>query len=269
MDAFTSVVEHWRHQGFRPESSVVDLTIGFTCTCTEPEVHTMYKLRDIKLAMSEGDERADFLVYLTEMRNLDASGFRLLQGSRFDETSVHAALMACRRVREEYLLRTNGEEIEAAKKAETLLLQYLSENQTEEYTKHGIFHTTGQDGLQYRIELASCRNIVRVKNGIDEERFCIVPKGTHMPAPDLMLAMKLMLELSQEDFFKIANRELVGKPTRQFRTFYDPDPAVSMLRETRYRLENARIPYQANTDNRIVAMNDVGEPPWVTTPLTV
>lgn len=97
----------------------------------------------------------------------------------------------------------------ADKRAEMLLLKYLTPEQAAEYHRSKFFHTIGQDGAVFRIEKASCRSVVRVMGGRDVERYCLVPQGMHIPDPDLMLVCKLLLESSQDLFMSTANREVV------------------------------------------------------------
>jgi hypothetical protein len=92
---------------------------------------------------------------------------------------------------------------EAQKKARRILLEHLSPEQLEEYTKDNLFHVTAQNGRRFRIKEKGVTEL----NEAGEEAFfiCSHPKGK-LPSADVMLAQKLALEINSEVMLSIANR---------------------------------------------------------------
>lgn len=111
-----------------------------------------------------------------------------------------------RRWREEAEERRRQQEIANAK-AEKLLLQHLTPEQRDEYQRLKRFHVHLPDGRVYRIQKGWAGNVKLVESAEDErvlESLCIHPR-IRCPDQDNMLAQKLMLEHSEEEFRRIAN----------------------------------------------------------------
>lgn len=117
-------------------------------------------------------------------------------------------------------------------KAQQLLLENLTPTQANEYYARRSFHVEVR-GLQYRLEPGIT---VREKDGA---RFCAVGEG--LPPGDQLLARKLLLENSPDEFFRVANR-LDSRPTRTF--FMESDDAIG--RAWQRALANARSLFQAD-----------------------
>jgi hypothetical protein len=103
--------------------------------------------------------------------------------------------------------RIAGQEI-AKMKARQLLLEHLTPKQKEQYEKLAYFDLE-IGGRIYRIRRGWSGNVQRIKKdekGVDKmlESFCIHP-SEWVPEEDNLLAQKLLLETSEEDFRKIAN----------------------------------------------------------------
>jgi hypothetical protein len=129
------------------------------------------------------------------------------------------------RVRRAQLLRRTRERSRALRSkvasrvAEELLLDHLTPAQREEWVTHRYFHVETADGRRrYRIDyglagnihLVKCDEPVTGKHGIPlraGNRFCAHvyhPDGP-IPNEDNVLAQKLLLETSEEEFLAMAN----------------------------------------------------------------
>ena len=109
----------------------------------------------------------------------------------------------------ESAVRMAGERAKARQKAETLLQECLSPKQREELALHQYFHieTIGSNGerRRYRIERGRVRNVKQVTpEGLVIKTLCMHPVD-HIPDADTMLAQKLYLEGSEQEFLSIAN----------------------------------------------------------------
>lgn len=128
--------------------------------------------------------------------------------------AVHERQTAAARNREALARRSEEEERErrrlAARRAHGLLLEHLTPEQRETFKAHGWFIVTGSDSkTQYRIrDTGHMVANVDVLNGIGgyTHRLCAhVPVG-QVPQGDQLLAQKMMLEFSESQFLRIANR---------------------------------------------------------------
>lgn len=94
---------------------------------------------------------------------------------------------------------------EADKKAESILLKHLSEEQRRTYHESRYFELVTRSG-RYRLYKGWAGNIARIGEGnVETDRFCIHPTD-RIPEADNLLAQKLMLEIEEDRFLKIANR---------------------------------------------------------------
>jgi hypothetical protein len=99
----------------------------------------------------------------------------------------------------------------ADEKARKLLARLLSQEQRARYETQREFEIlTCRNGevRRYLIKEGHAGNIVRLDaNGTAIERYCIHTDES-IPAPDNMVAQKLLLEADEETFLKIANRSI-------------------------------------------------------------
>lgn len=94
----------------------------------------------------------------------------------------------------------------ARKKARTLLRRHVTRDQWDEFKRTKAFHVRGTDGRLYRIHHQVGANVTLVVDGVDVARYCVVPKDNEwIPEPDMMLAVKLMLETNTRSFIRKAN----------------------------------------------------------------
>lgn len=104
------------------------------------------------------------------------------------------------------------QEIETAKtRAEGLLREHLSERQREDLAAKGYFDVCAVDfraGTRryYRIKRGRAQNVFLLDgpHGREVKRLCCHPHE-QVPDADTMLAQKLMLEMNEELFLKLAN----------------------------------------------------------------
>ena len=96
----------------------------------------------------------------------------------------------------------------ASKRAEELLLLHLTDEEAEQYMKHGYFETKVNDKI-YRINKGRSGNVEQIKkDGKAAFRYCIHPLEM-TPSEDVMLAQFLMLHSDEEKFLKTANRTVL------------------------------------------------------------
>lgn len=197
--------EHRRHEQFRVEDWAFNLRVGFSCRCCGDEevwegpLHGMFG--------DDEDVRLFRALHLVARLEPDVERRLSIAGATVDEYEAEVA--RCHRA---YVDRVAGpdalrERQRAHTRAEKLLRGFLTREQWREYRQKKAFHTVGQDGASYRVEVGSSRNVVKVVDGKDVMRYCVVPKGPQVPVPDLMLAVKLMLEGHIDEFMKLANKE--------------------------------------------------------------
>jgi hypothetical protein len=113
-----------------------------------------------------------------------------------------------------YAERVQVEEVArdaAARKAETVLLAFLSEEQRATFRRDKYFDVvTAPLGRRYRLHLGWAGNIAQVDSrGREISRFCIHPRdGREFRVPDAenLLSQKLMLEFEEQEFLRTANR---------------------------------------------------------------
>lgn len=100
---------------------------------------------------------------------------------------------------------------EAAQKAEELLLEHLNESQRKTYRENKWFIVEGgKSGHKYRINVNGTlvANIDVLENNRNESphRICCHARLDACPLGDQLLAQKLMLELDEDAFLRMANR---------------------------------------------------------------
>lgn len=102
---------------------------------------------------------------------------------------------------------------EANERAEKLLQEVLSPAQRAELQRKNYFHVRA-NGRRFRITRGWAGNVLEVDaRSRLRYRFCAHP-NQHVPAPDVMLAQKLVLESEPERFFSVANKSQVRRLRR-------------------------------------------------------
>jgi len=90
-------------------------------------------------------------------------------------------------------------------RAERLLKANLTLEQTAQLEAQGWFEVLGSLGRRYRIWQGQVRNVIRLgEDGTPAQRLCAHP-AEYVPDEDAMLAQKLLIEVDEEAFAKIAN----------------------------------------------------------------
>jgi hypothetical protein len=110
--------------------------------------------------------------------------------------------------------RWRAERQEAQRRAAILLREHLTHEQIEELMQERHFRVQAPSGIVYRIDVGYARNVRRLdETGRPIETYCIHPADAlGIPEEDSMLAQKLMLETSEADFLRIANRHPADAP---------------------------------------------------------
>jgi hypothetical protein len=89
---------------------------------------------------------------------------------------------------------------ESQRRAEALLMSWLSPRQREQYRLHGWFDVVTRGGNRYRIRAG---RVVRL--GAQRAAYCI-EAPPWVPAADQLLAKKLLLETDERRFLATAHR---------------------------------------------------------------
>lgn len=93
---------------------------------------------------------------------------------------------------------------EVVERARKLLVDSLTPDQKKDYDKDMSFIVYGQKtGNRYRINHGRAGNVHRIDGG-KLRKYCAHP-AMHVPNEDTMLAQKLMIEIHEEDFLRLAN----------------------------------------------------------------
>jgi hypothetical protein len=112
-----------------------------------------------------------------------------------------------RQAREEQQAQYHAKRKAANTRAEELLRQYLNEEQTAQLEKYQAFYVVSQSGQLYRLRKKDHINVDHIdrKSGQVLQTLCVVPK-TRVPVCDTLLSQKLMLEMNEAEFVKLANK---------------------------------------------------------------
>lgn len=106
-------------------------------------------------------------------------------------------------------------ELTAKERARELLLTHLSSEQKEEFLLEGYFHVKGPSGRVYRITQGHSLNVLAWgPQGEELGKYCLVHRQVQTPVEDQMLTQKIMLELDEAEFLKIANHFPPTKKTQ-------------------------------------------------------
>lgn len=109
------------------------------------------------------------------------------------------------RLTREVNARKASEERDAAvRRAEMLLLSLLSDKQVESYKKEKLFDVEVA-GKVYRLRKDQRVALMGEKN-VEKVLYCIHPSWEHhLPAEDVLISQKLLLEADEKEFLRIAN----------------------------------------------------------------
>jgi len=107
--------------------------------------------------------------------------------------------------------RRQEADVARAAKARELLASCLDEHQSAEFALRGQFHVTARSGRRYCIKQGRAGNVTSPDTQGHTINYCIHDL-VGLPAEDTMLAQKLMIELEEEDFLRIANASIRGYP---------------------------------------------------------
>lgn len=94
---------------------------------------------------------------------------------------------------------------EADERAEILLHEHLTLDQIDMLEKMREFLVMGSRGNRYLIRRGRAGNVLGLdEHGKPVRRYCAHPAES-VPDPDTMLAQKLMLEIDEDSFLRVAN----------------------------------------------------------------
>jgi len=98
--------------------------------------------------------------------------------------------------------------LQAERRGEILLGQWLSTDQAEQYKAHRYFDVVGCDtGRRYRIHQGAVMNIEELpRDGSRAQRLCFAPDGI-VAVGDVMVAQKIALEKFELAALAIANKD--------------------------------------------------------------
>lgn len=161
---FNELQEHRRHDTFEPKTSPMTREYGFTCSCSGREI--------------------EWAIDVAHLRELLPENRRILQN------------LMLRRDR-----RGKQKSTRADKKARAILHSCLTKEQRWSLRATKSFEVRGSDGRMYLVRLG---HGVALQFGCREYSLCVVTKKEPLPAFDLMLAHKLMLESDAETFIRTA-----------------------------------------------------------------
>jgi hypothetical protein len=106
------------------------------------------------------------------------------------------------------------------KKAEKLLLRWLTEEQREEFRQHRHITVRGSDGYRYRVEYCQFMNVIRLPRYIWQwnVRYCgYLADNDYQPLADNILGIILMLSCHARKFRLKAHRyTIVNDPGRRY-----------------------------------------------------
>jgi hypothetical protein len=95
-----------------------------------------------------------------------------------------------------------AERVAAQERAEQLLRDHLTIEQAAQLLKSNNFDVISESGKRYRVRRGE--RVLALEGEKATRQYCIHPEGG-IPAGDVMLAQKLMLEAAELDFLRIAN----------------------------------------------------------------
>jgi hypothetical protein len=90
---------------------------------------------------------------------------------------------------------------EADARARELLLMHCTPEQRASWNRSGTMIVRGSAGGEYRLT----NDHVGVERPSDRMRFCLVITGDAVPAEDVVLARKMLIEANEPEFLRVAN----------------------------------------------------------------
>jgi len=99
---------------------------------------------------------------------------------------------------------------EANERAEALLLAHLTPDQRETLERMRHFVVQSERGRVYHLRRGRLANVDEMDKDRVVAQYCIHPSICNIPEADSLLAQKLMLEMNEEQFLRIANRTAVA-----------------------------------------------------------
>lgn len=196
--------EHFHCEQIRRADNPRERMCGFRCNCRGHEEEWMIPLTDLRIYDGEVDGGMSLSLQALNHAEENWDARRALDVR--DWRNMGIAVSGLIRRREAHYAVEEKSRNAARKKARTLLRKNLTRKEWQEFSKEKTFHVTGSDGRTYRISHQIGSNVTLVVGGQDVARYCLVPKGNGwIPEPDMMLAVKLMLETNARSFLRRAN----------------------------------------------------------------
>lgn len=167
---YSSLLRHRKHPSFQIQDWPFSRELGFACECSGGPREWRVGISTLQETLPEA--RAAFM--------------------RFRSSRARYGRKAIRR-----------EHRRADRKARDLLHRFLTREQKWSLRATKSFDITGKDGRTYRLNLG--RGFSLIENGKPRYSLCAVPKEISIPAYDLTLAHKVLLETDPEGFLRIAH----------------------------------------------------------------
>lgn len=190
MDSWAEkLVEHWGHEEFENYDWAPSRQMGFGCRCGELHDEWWTSLSEIR--------RWGWQVAAMEARR--RRGAQARQPPDWEEN--YAERVALNQI------HTRGIPKRARIKARALLHYNLTKEQRWDLRASKSFTIVAKDGRTYRIREHQTVQLLD-EQGQATHALCVVPKENHglgIPAHDIMLAQKLMLESDPTAFWALAN----------------------------------------------------------------
>lgn len=155
-------------------------------------------------AYSQTYVTGDATALLTQLGYVTGNVATYVQGQFIDERTPEQ--IEADRVRQQNEARiANERKLLAKKKATDALKDTLSKRQIEQFDKEGTFELQVNDRL-YRIRPGSGVERICPQTKKVQSYFCIHPHNAHeLPAEDVALSQKLLLEAAEAEFLALAN----------------------------------------------------------------
>lgn len=193
---------HFHCRSIRRADDPHERALGFRCGCGGHEREWRVPLTDFRHYDRSMMSAMELLAHADDESNWEAR--RSVDTLDMGRMGLEASQLITRRG--DFVKKLEKDRDKARKKARTLLKRHVTARQWKEFLKKTFFHVTGSDGRTYRIVHQIGSSVTLVVEGVDVSRYCLVPKGdTWIPEPDMMLALKLMLETNARGFLMRAN----------------------------------------------------------------
>jgi len=194
-------------------TGTMPVTISFPLSQTAMEAYGWHSIRPIEVVspavLRHWEAERDQRLYeraLAEHDDQEAARVLRQIMAREEEEAARRAAMA---ERERLLDAERARRAGAADRARGLLLEHLTPEQRETFEQNNWFVVEGgRSKTKYRIRGGTFAGNVDVlrKDGKINHRLCAHIDASKVPLGDQLLAQKIMLELAEDDFIRIANR---------------------------------------------------------------